>query len=124
VSHLSTRAQIAALPREAEFGVAELADRQLGLVTRHQLLKLGWSPARVSANTAGWRTVLPGVLLTRGFEVSPLVLAQAGILARPDGCLSYLAAARMRGWEVLDTRPNGRRLSFPSANGLDRTAST
>jgi very-short-patch-repair endonuclease len=119
VPHLSTRADIAARHDDAELGLIELTDGQLGLVSRQQLLQLGWSSARVAANTSGWRTVLPGVFLTRGTEVSSPVLARAAMLARPDGCLSHLAAARLRSWEVLHTQPAWPAPLLPSSKWPD-----
>jgi very-short-patch-repair endonuclease len=84
----------------------QLADTQDGVVSRQQLLAMGWASSRVARAARDWRTFAPGVYLTDGRDVSLPVRARAALLARPDGCLSHLTAAQSQGWEVLDTRPS------------------
>jgi len=76
-----------------------LADRQLGLVTRHQLRADGLSAAALRRRLAsGWRLVLPGVVhLGRGPLAGDARLVAALLMAGPGAVVTGAAAARRHG---------------------------
>lgn len=98
-------------------GIHELAARQHGLVTRHQLTESGMRPSTITdwARRGQLRRVRPGVFATPGSNPTDLQRLMAVVLAAGDGAVaSHRAAAWL--WDLVDdltfeiTVPRARRL--------------
>src|SRR5436305_15327372 len=97
----------------------ELASRQADVVASWQLLRAGWTWAKIEHHVrrGGWRAVHPGVYVLNSAPIERRQLWFAAALTAPDTVLSHGSAAACygihrfeRGYEVV-TRPGqgGRR---------------
>ena len=85
--------------------LTHLANQQNGLLTHGQMLSAGWNRDTIKFRARGWRRILEGVYLVDGRAVDEGVLGMAALLRWPAAVLSHDTAARRRGWELLDQRP-------------------
>ena len=83
---------------------AEVAARQGGVISRHQLLSAGLSPSAVSrlVDRDELNLMLPVVFLVRGAPVTRLALVWAGVLGT-DGVVGFESAAHL--WRQIDQPP-------------------
>ena len=84
-------------------GIHELAARQHGLITRHQLTESGMRPSTITdwARRGQLRRVRPGVFATPGANPTDLQRLMALVLASGDGAVaSHRAAAWL--WDLVD----------------------
>src|SRR5262245_30983745 len=81
--------------------IAELAARQLGLVTRQQLLTLGLTRNSARQQVAGCRHVHPGVYALPGTGDTFYQRLFAALLAAGDDAVaSHRAAATLHGFDL------------------------
>jgi Transcriptional regulator, AbiEi antitoxin len=99
----------------------ELAENQAGIVTRAQLLALGWSPSQVKQPVAAgrWVTVLPGVYATFTGDLSDQARVWAAVLHGGPGAAASHQTALWLG-RALDRMPAVLDVSIP-ANRRGRT---
>lgn len=86
---------------------AALAEHQLGLATRHQLVERKIPPSTIDAALGTGRLVrhAPGVYRVPGAPITPFVTALAFVLAAGPGALaSHLTAAWL--WSLIDHLPS------------------
>src|SRR5437868_11163065 len=95
-----------------------LARKQQGVVTRAQLVAVGFTRSAISHRLRTrklWR-VHAGVFAVGRPELSPLGVWLAAVLACGEGAvLSHMSAARV--WEIRDHTPLAPHVSVPTDNG-------
>lgn len=94
----------------------DLAEDQLGVVSRAQLLELGMTPAEARSNleSGRWRRLLPGVYATHLGPILPLARVWAAVLsAGPDAVASHCTALWLSG--VIDAEPARVHVAIPHA---------
>ncbi len=96
---------------------ATIAERQLGLAARHQLLERGVPPTTIDAAVAGGRllTTAPAVYRLPGLPLTPHVVLRAALLAAgPLAVASHVTAAWL--WDLVEARPTPHHLAVPRWN--------
>jgi very-short-patch-repair endonuclease len=91
---------------ETEYELAELAARQGGVITRTQLLRLGFTDGRIRrcVQAGRWQRVINGVyrLFPSGEHLDVL---RAAIAALPDAVVSHRSAATLHGLTATGSMP-------------------
>lgn len=88
------------MPIDRSPAIAEIAERQHGLVTRGQALDIGLASSSIArrARSGRWVRIVRGVYRV-GPIGAPLEWAQAALLAAgPESALSHTSAAHLKGW--------------------------
>jgi predicted transcriptional regulator of viral defense system len=106
-------------PRTPDVALAELAARQHGVVTRAQLVALGFGAGTIAYRLKVGRLHLlhRGVYAVGHRPPSPLATAMAAVLAcGPDAILSHRSAAAL--WKILPRWPSPVEVTAPTKHRL------